>query len=172
MMKIMLNAIQWPEKWTPGYTDNFVSNEVIVKGISFDKVVEGLIDASKWETYYENCGNIHMYNQDSTVLKGDTRFRFDTFGFAVEAQVEEFEMEEGKIVRVAWRGWNEAEGDAFLDVYHAWLVEVLDKDRVRILTQESQIGTPAKQMAVEVPNPMLNGHQAWLDGLVKYAEEA
>ncbi|MGL2775708.1 SRPBCC domain-containing protein, partial [Helicobacter pylori] len=25
---ITMNAIQWPEKWIPGETDNFVSNEV------------------------------------------------------------------------------------------------------------------------------------------------
>ncbi len=27
---ITMNAIQWPKKWIPGETDNFVSNEVIV----------------------------------------------------------------------------------------------------------------------------------------------
>ncbi len=32
---ITMNAIQWPEKWIPGETDNFVSNEVIVKGLDF-----------------------------------------------------------------------------------------------------------------------------------------
>ncbi len=30
---ITMNAIQWPKKWIPGETDNFVSNEVIVKGL-------------------------------------------------------------------------------------------------------------------------------------------
>ncbi len=34
---ITMNAIQWPEKWIPGETDNFVSNEVIVKGLDFNK---------------------------------------------------------------------------------------------------------------------------------------
>ncbi len=28
---ITMDAIQWPEKWIPGETDNFVSNEVIVR---------------------------------------------------------------------------------------------------------------------------------------------
>ena len=27
-------AIIWPEKYTPGGTDNYVSNEVIIKGLS------------------------------------------------------------------------------------------------------------------------------------------
>ncbi|WP_308114508.1 hypothetical protein [Streptomyces sp. ISL-12] len=52
---------------------------------------------------------------------------------------------------------------------HAWLVEDLPGGRVRILTQESQFGKPAADLAGQTPNPMLNGHQAWLDGLVRAA---
>ncbi|GHP65243.1 hypothetical protein VN0229_14890 [Helicobacter pylori] len=63
-----MNAIQWPKKWIPGETDNFVSNEVIVKGLDFNKVVQHLRDASYWEKYYKNSGNIHMHNQDNTIL--------------------------------------------------------------------------------------------------------
>ncbi len=163
-----MNAIKWPKKWTSGETDKFVSNEVIVKSLDFDKVVQHLRDAADWEKYYENSGNIHMYNQDNTVLTTDTRFRFETFGFSVEAEVEEFELTD-TVLRLAWRGWNIAEGDDYLEVYHAWLVEKLDGDRVRILTQESQSGVPAKALAASVPNTMLNGHQAWLDGLAAYS---
>ncbi|MFD9322534.1 hypothetical protein ACFWDQ_33625 [Streptomyces sp. NPDC060053] len=54
---------------------------------------------------------------------------------------------------------------------HAWLVEDLPGGRVRILTQETQIGQPAAALAGERPNPMLNGHQAWLDGLVAVASK-
>ncbi|MGL2803144.1 SRPBCC domain-containing protein [Helicobacter pylori] len=134
---ITMNAIQWPKKWIPGETDNFVSNEVIVKGLDFNKVVQHLRDASCWEKYYKNSGNVHMHNQDNTILKDKTRFRFETFGFLIEAQVEEFELKD-TILRLAWRGWNEAKGDEYLEAYHAW-------------------------------NAMLNGHQAWLDGLVAYS---
>ncbi|PUD49291.1 hypothetical protein C2R66_08075 [Helicobacter pylori] len=38
-----VNAIRWPKKWVPGETDNFVSNEVIVKGLDFKKVVQHLM---------------------------------------------------------------------------------------------------------------------------------
>ncbi|WP_101016439.1 polyketide cyclase [Helicobacter pylori] len=163
----MMNAISWPKKWIPGETDNFVSNEVIVKGLDFNKVVQHLRDASHWEKYYKNSGNVHVYDQDDTILKDKTRFCFETFGFLIEAQVEEFELKD-TILRLAWRGWNEAEGDGYLEAYHAWLVEKLDHNRVRILTQETQLGVPAKALAVSVPNAMLNSHQAWLDGLVAY----
>jgi hypothetical protein len=47
--------------------------------------------------------------------------------------------------------------------------EDLPGGRVRILTQETQTGRPAAEPARQTPNPMLNGHQAWLDGLVRAA---
>ncbi|WP_330350638.1 hypothetical protein [Streptomyces sp. NBC_00582] len=54
---------------------------------------------------------------------------------------------------------------------HAWLVEDLPGARVRVLTQETQHDRPAAAPAQERPNPMLNGHQAWLDGLVGAASK-
>ena len=51
--------------------------------------------------------------------------------------------------------------------FGAWILESLPNNRVRVLTEESQIGKLAKGLAVTVPNPMVNGHQAWLDGLTK-----
>lgn len=53
--------------------------------------------------------------------------------------------------------------------FHARLVENLDEGRVRILTHETQNGAPAKDLATTWPNPMLNGHQEWLDVLTAAA---
>ncbi|KAM9949386.1 hypothetical protein ACTFIT_010595 [Dictyostelium discoideum] len=53
-----------------------------------------------------------------------------------------------------------------LDVTRAWLIEDLPGGRVRILTQESQNGKPARKLASTVPNPMINGHQEWITGLI------
>nr|WP_253896382.1 hypothetical protein [Streptococcus gallolyticus] len=46
----------------------------------------------------------------------------------------------------------------------------MNRNRVRIVTQESQIGIPAKELAKSVPNTMMLGHQAWLDGLVTFSK--
>ena len=56
-----------------------------------------------------------------------------------------------------------------LDLIHAWLLKELPGNRLRILTQESQIGKPAAKLAGT--NIMIDGHQSWLYGLVKAAQE-
>lgn len=166
----MLNSIKWPKEYTPGTTDNYVSNEVIIPNLSAAEVWPFLADATKWPEYYENASDIIFYNIEGPVLNNGARFRFTTFGLLVEAEVVEFEAPtEGKPGRIAWHGWCDGTEEEKLDVHHAWLIENLEGNRVRILTQETQIGKPAQNMAVELPNPMLNAHQAWLDGLVKIA---
>lgn len=62
--------------------------------------------------------------------------------------------------------------DDRLDVHHAWLIEDLSGNRVRILTQETQVGKPALALASARPKPMINGHQEWLDGMVLAARRA
>ncbi len=119
----------------------------------------------------KNCADICFYDNKKPELENGVRFYFKTFGFPVEAQVVEFVPPmEGKPARLAWHGWSGEENTTQrLDVHHAWLLEDLSSNRVRILTQETQNGVPAKELANTRPNPMLNGHQAWLDGLVEAA---
>ena len=165
---VQMNAINWPKEYLPGTTDNFCSNEVITKGITSKEVWHYLTDASLWPTYYSNSGDIKMYNQEKSILNKNTKFHFSTFGFPIEAKIIEFiPPENGKEGRIAWHGWAEGDAEKRLDVVHAWLVEDLEGGRCRILTQESQKGKPAVQLHNSHPNTMINGHQDWLDGIVK-----
>lgn len=102
--------------------------------------------------------------------KGES-FHFSTFGFPVlECQVKEsVPPGNGQAGRLAWSASLEGGEDEAVEVYHAWLIEDLPNGRVRILTQESQIGKPAAALAGQKPNVMLLGHQDWLDGLVAAA---
>ena len=166
----MLASIEWPEKYLPGTTDNFCSNEVIVKDLPIKKVWAALIHPMLWPDYYANASDIEFKDKSKgeTLFK-DCKFSFKTFGFPIDAEIIEFvEPGDGRVGRLAWHGWAEGDADHRLDVVHAWLVEALPGNRTRILTQESQIGKPAQELAKEVPNPMINGHQAWLDGIVRY----
>jgi hypothetical protein len=165
------NAIHWPERYLPGTTDNFVTNEVIVEGLSHRDIWPLLADTSKWTSYYDNASDPVFPRGDGPTLHQGSVFSFSTFGSApLDAEVVEYaepgESAPGRLSWTAKQGGSVA--DAF-DVLHCWLIEDLPADRVRILTQESQIGEPAAQMARQKPSPLLIGHQAWLDGLVAAA---
>jgi len=166
-----MNAINWPDGFMPGFSDNFCSNEVIVSCLSSREIWPLLNQPSLWPTYYQNSANPRFYDDKGPELAQDVRFYFETFGFPVEAQVTEYmAAADGEPARLSWHGWAGEEGsDDRLDVLHAWLIEDLSDNRVRILTQEVQNGKPAKALAKAKPNPMINGHQEWLDGLVAAA---
>ncbi|WP_421108694.1 SRPBCC family protein [Streptomyces sp. NEAU-S77] len=165
------NAINWPEKYLPGTGDNFVSNEVVVRGITAAQVWRYLTDTSAWESYYDNVADISFPRGGGPVLADDLVFSFGTFGFPpLAARVVEFQAPgDGVPGRLSWTARQDGKPEERLDVLHAWLVEDLPGGRVRVLTQETQIGQPAAELAGQTPNPMLNGHQAWLDGLVRAA---
>lgn len=104
------------------------------------------------------------------MLKQGDDFKFSTFGFPpLPCTVAEcVEPSKGTPGRIAWEAVT-GEGDEKISIYHAWIIEDLPGNRVRILTQESQIGGIFEDFAKRKPNPMLNGHQDWLEGLVHAA---
>ncbi|MDH7638144.1 SRPBCC domain-containing protein [Sphingomonas oryzagri] len=168
----MMNDVHWPDDHLPGFSDNFASNEVIAAELTAADIWPLLAEAPRWPDYYANSANIRFRDGAGPELAEGTRFYFETFGFPVEAEVVEYIAPAGDAPgRVAWHGWA-GEGETRLDVHHAWLVENLPGGRVRILTQETQNGVPAKELATTRPNPMINGHQDWLDGLVAAARNA
>jgi len=167
-----MHSILWPEGYIPGEADNFASNEVIVKGLRVADVWPLLNTAPLWPTYYSNSADVRFHDGKGPQLEPNLRFYFSTFGFPVEAEVvEHVAPVAGQPARLAWHGWA-GEGATRLDVHHAWLLEDLPGNRVRVLTQETQVGEPARELARTRPNPMINGHQDWLEGLVAAARKA
>lgn len=168
----MASSIIWPKEFLPGTTDNFVSNEIYIPNITAAQVWAYLDDITKWESYYNNVGQITPPSSGPMLKKGD-KFKFSTFGFPpLDSEVLESVAPTPKTPgRLAWRAGQPGDENTALDVYHAWIVEDMDWGVVRILTQESQIGKPAAQLAGAKPNPMLNGHQDWLDELAKITRE-
>lgn len=167
-----MKSINWPSEYLPRTTDNFVSNEAISNEITLEDTWINLVDTSNWETYYDNATNIELADKSSSYLHFAEIFHFDTFGFPIDAQVMELvEPVDGKTARITWHGWQNGDSETQFDVIHAFLIEKLNDGLIRLLTQESQIGRPAADLAKQNSNPMLNGHQAWIDGLVKAAKK-
>ena len=168
-----MNGINWPEGFVPGFTDNYCSNEVIVSGLTTRDIWPLLTTPARWPDYYKNSANARYYDNKGPQLAADMRFSFETFGFHVEAQVTEYcAPDSGDVARVSWHGWSgETGSDERLDVLHAWLEEDRPGNRVRILTKETQKGQPADELAKTTPNPMINGHKEWLDGLSTAVKE-
>ena len=165
-----MSEIHWPATYLPGTTDNFVSNEVIVAGLTPAQIWPYLNDTTHWPNYYKNASEIDFEDGAGPELASGVRFRFTTFGMKVEAEVTEYAPpSEGNPTRVSFRAWITGSTPEDASALHAWLIEDLPGDRVRVLTQESQIGEIAKQMATMKPNPVLNAHQDWLEGLVQAA---
>lgn len=166
-------VIIWPKSYTPGRTDNFISNEIVISGLSIRDVRPFLVKALKWPSYYKNAADVVFHDKGETELHYGTRFRFTTFNFSVESEVTEFKpsVNVGP-ARIAWHGWVDGDAQHRLDVHHAWLLENLPDGRLRILTEESQIRVPAQELHNTLPNPMLNAHQLWLTGLVEAAQHA
>ena len=171
--KLIASVCHGPEDFVPGFTDNYVSNEMIIKDLDLEAVWENLVNTASWTKYYSNMADVEFYYEEGTHLKENTRFKFKTFGFPIEAKITEFVLPfDGEPARIAWHGWNETQNlDERINVIHAWLIEELTGNRVRVLTQETQNGKPAEQLAKTRPNHMLNGHQEWLDGLISYSSK-
>ncbi|MFV0288494.1 MAG: SRPBCC domain-containing protein [Mycoplasmatales bacterium] len=161
----MLNQINWLEGFEPGNTDNFVSNEIIIKGVTAQTAWKYIVDTKLWPLYYDNVSKIELEN-NSNYLVNELKFNFNTFEFLVQAQVKELQAPtETSPGRIGWYGLCAGDENNRLEVYHAFLFENVANDCVRILTQETQIGKPGQEMALQKPNPMLNAHQDWLEGI-------
>lgn len=115
------NAILWPEGYTPGFTENFASNEIIAAGLSAADVWPLLVTPSLWPSYYANSANVRFHGGKGPVLADGDRFYFETFGFPVEGQCNEYVAPaDGQPGRVARHGWSGEEGtDTRTDVHHA-----------------------------------------------------
>ena len=66
---MMMNAIEWPQGYVPGHTDNFITNEAIVAGLTAAEVWPFLAEPTRWPSYYANSANVRFPNSDGPALR-------------------------------------------------------------------------------------------------------
>lgn len=172
----MLESIQWPDKYLPGTTDHFVSNEDIAKGAPVPAVWKALIDPLLWPKFYKDILEAAFVNAKGPNLNPDSKFtlKFNLGGqqVMIDCEVIEFMDPATHMVgRLSWHGHIKGDPAHELNFVQAWLVEPLEGDRTRLLSQLSLIGKPAQEDAKLSPDPLLIGRQEWVNGIIDYAKK-
>jgi uncharacterized protein YndB with AHSA1/START domain len=147
--------IRWPDRYHPARTPVHVRNERTISA-SAEAVWECLIRAPEWPDWYPNSRDVRLEHAPALALALGTKFRWRTFGVALESQVLECEAPN----RLAWNALGLG-----VDAYHAWFVEARGPSACHVVTEETQYGTLARLSAVLFPRRMWEGHELWLTRL-------
>jgi hypothetical protein len=107
--------ILWPPGYEPANFPVHVQNHILLN-VSSEVLWAWLVRAPLWLTWYQNSSNVRILTGQSKDLSLNTRFRWKTFGLAIESTVLEFVP----FTRIAW----DAHAPGF-EGYHAWLLLAL-----------------------------------------------
>lgn len=142
------------------------------KGVTAAWIWHYLTDTSTWVSYYDNVSGISFPQGGGPELKDGTVFSFGTFGFPpLDARVVEFQAPAENVPgRLAWTANQDGKPEEQTARRAARLARRGPARRPGARPDPGDADPqPAADLAAQSPNPMLNGHQAWLDGLVRAA---
>jgi len=157
------DEIHWPPEFQPAkgvISPVHMRNEVQIAA-SPERVWDWLVRAPCWPEWYPNSANVRLPDARESDLKKDMIFRWRTFGTNLSSKVVEYEP----CKRLAWDGRGLG-----IRVYHAWLLQPVDGDKCRVLTEESQRGWRCWLGKIFLPHRMSKFHQIWLEKLKEKAE--
>ena len=117
--KPLSQEINWPKEYTPEESKFFVHNEIDIEA-SPEKVWEILINAAKWEEYYEGASKFEMAGSSDGKLKPNSEFSWKTMGLDFTSVIKEYEAPKRL-------GWESIRKD--IQGYHAWLIIPLRQAR-------------------------------------------
>ena len=144
--------IHWPAGFEPEKADLFAHNEARLNA-SCDTIWRHIVDARAWPTWYPNAQDVTLLD-NAEALAPDVRWRWTTFGLAIESRVHEFVP--GR--RLGWFGGAPGETPAF---YHSWLLKP-DGDACRAIMDEAGVGPGAAAFRKAAEGRMHRGHALWL----------
>jgi uncharacterized protein YndB with AHSA1/START domain len=144
--------IHWPADFIPEAADLFSHNEIFVNA-SCEKVWNYVVDAQLWPTWYPNSNDIQLLD-GAKRLGPDVRWRWTTFGVAIESQVKEYVQDS----RLGWYGYSPGSAPAF---YHTWLLQPCNGGCL-VVMDEAGFGIAAVQLREADEGLMHRGHDLWL----------
>jgi len=156
IMKTDLRArsldIHWPSEFRPDAADLFSHNELLIDA-PCENVWNHIIDASNWPHWYPNSKDVQLLN-GAKVLGPDVRWRWTTFGLAIESRVHEYTP----YSRLGWYGYAPGATPAF---YHTWLLQPRASG-CAVITDEAGLGKDAVHLRETDEGMMHRGHDLWL----------
>ncbi len=90
-----------------------------------------LVDALKWESWYEGAKNVSFVNPEDTLLQANSIFVWETMGLKFESTIRQFEQAR----LMAWESKNKS-----IQGYHVWLLVPTERGGCKVTTDESQNG--------------------------------
>lgn len=152
--------VQWPAGFDPDKAELFAHNEARI-GAACETVWRHLVEVRSWPRWYPNSAQVALL-ESATELGPDVRWRWTTFGLAIESRVNEFVP--GR--RLAWFGGTPGQAPAF---YHTWVL-VPEGTGCRVVMEETGIGPGAGAFRRADEGRMHRGHTLWLATLQWVAE--
>ncbi|OHT19104.1 SRPBCC family protein [Edaphosphingomonas haloaromaticamans] len=147
--------IHWPVGFEPENADLFAHNEALLD-VPCESAWRHIVDVAAWPNWYPNARNVTPLD-GATELAPAVRWRWTTFGLAIESRVHEFVP--GR--RLGWFGGASGEAPAF---YHTWLLRPEGRG-CRVAMDEAGIGAGAAAFREADEGRMHRGHTLWLETL-------
>lgn len=155
-----------PVEFHPSTCKNYFYNEMTYKNARVEDLFNLVATPSLWPDYYPFASNVKFAESglpgDGKPLKAGAQFVWTTFGFEFAVSVKEFVPNR----RIRWQGRpNNHMLKNCGDGTHFWTFYDLGNGYVKIVTEESQVGTLPFLGNTMNPHQCTDCHQDWLIAL-------
>jgi uncharacterized protein YndB with AHSA1/START domain len=154
-----ITQVSWPEGFAPAQSKFYVRNEIEINAPP-EKVWNILIDAQKWESWYQGAENLRLCTSGDSMLKAGSVFEWKTMGLNFVSTIKEFTPNRV----LAWES-----NKRCIQGYHAWLI-IPTATGCRVITEETQNGWLTFFEKTFQRNKLKRLHDVWLGELKKKAE--
>ncbi len=152
--------IDWPEVYEPSESKFYVHNKIEINAHP-EKVWSLLIDALKWESWYEGARNVSFLNDTDTLLNRESIFTWETMGLKFQSTIKQFEYAR----LLSWESNKKS-----IQGFHVWLI-IPTNEGCKVITDESQNGWLTFFEKTFQRNKLKRLHDVWLSELKRKSED-